>query len=84
MTREGWRDEIKALTGRMEGRGGGGRERELDWERGKEEIKEGSRGGSTIVKPILNKIRSMNCINYPGIALVGPGLQAPMGEGGRI
>ena len=24
MTREGWRDEIKALTGRMEGRGGGG------------------------------------------------------------
>ena len=33
---------------------------------------------STIVKPILNKIRGMRCIIYPGIALVGPGLQAPM------
>ena len=33
---------------------------------------------STIVKLILNKIRGMRCINYPGIALVGPGLQAPI------
>ena len=33
---------------------------------------------STIVKPTFNKNRDMRCINYPGIALVGPGLQAPM------
>ena len=33
---------------------------------------------STIVKPILNKIRGIRCINYLGIALAGPGLQAPM------
>ena len=33
---------------------------------------------STIVNPTFNKIRGMRCINYPGIALVGPGLQAPM------
>ena len=33
---------------------------------------------STIVKPIFNIIRGIRCIIYPGIALVGPGLQAPM------
>ena len=35
---------------------------------------------STIAKPILNKIRGMKYINYLRIALVGPGLQAPMPE----
>ena len=33
---------------------------------------------STIVKPTFNKNGDMRCINHPGIALVGPGLQAPM------
>ena len=35
---------------------------------------------STILKPTFNQNRgiTMRCINYPGITLVGPDLQAPI------